>query len=104
MKYYDVETKKYHETQNADCSRIPFSNGALLDAFDRAASGEVVDVNTLDLPNFFDKEVIRKNLLYIELKSYVNKTGHENRIAEIQAILSPKEKDEITSANEAKNN
>jgi hypothetical protein len=59
--------------------------------FDLAHMGIYIDVNTL--PNGISKEVVYKNLLYIELQNLVKNGGSQERIDEIKAILNPPEEE-----------
>lgn len=95
MKYYDVETKQFCENQNTDNTRVPFPDGMIKDYFDRTANGERFDIDKIDIPASFDREVIRKNLLYIELKYLLKNKGSEERINEIKEILYPADDEEI---------
>lgn len=62
--------------------------------FDLAHMGIYIDVNTL--PNGISKEVVYKNLLYIELQNLVASGTNPERQEEIKAILNPpEEKGEI---------
>ena len=63
----------------------------LKDIFNLAQAGIQVDLN--NLPADVSKDVIEKNLLYIELKDLIKNNGSEQRIAEIRAILYPVEED-----------
>lgn len=94
MKYYDTETKKYYAEQNSANTRIPFLDGALNDAFDRASNGESVDVNELQLPSFFDKNLIAQFLLYSEMRYLVRTNTKPQRIEEIKGILYPPQEEE----------
>lgn len=47
-----------------------------------------------DLPQNISREVVEKNLLYIELQNLIRDHGNENRIEEIKAILYPLEEEE----------
>ena len=47
------------------------------------------------IPDDVSKDVVEKNLLYIELRNLVKNGGSEERINEIKAILSPKEDENI---------
>ena len=93
MKFYDKEQKKYFERQNEDKTRIPFPDKEIEAAFERAKNGERVDIEELDIDEFFDKSVIEKNLQNLELQYLLNNGGSEERIAELQAILFPVEEE-----------
>ena len=94
MKFYDVQEKKYYPIQNENLTRIPFADGALQDAFVAAENGQYVDVEDLVLPDFIDKEVIRKNLLLCQLR-YLQRTGDNDELAEeIKNTLYPASEDE----------
>lgn len=100
MKYYDTATKKYYTEQNSKNTRIPFFDGALSDAFDRAANGESVKVEELNLPSFFDKNLIAQFLLYTEMKYLVRTKTNATRVEEIKSILyPPEEEDELNVEN-----
>ena len=94
MKYYDVETKQYCENQNSKQTRIPYPNGMIEDYFDRTANGETFDIANIELPSSFDKDVIEKNLLYIELKYLLKNKGNKGRINEIKEKLYPADDEE----------
>jgi len=94
MKFYDVKGKKYYPTQDEDGTRIPFADGALKDAFEAAENGEWIEVEDLVIPDYMDKEVIRKNLLLCELR-YLDRTGINNELAEeIRNELYPVEEED----------
>ena len=98
MKFYDVQEKKYYLTQDANMTRIPFADGALKDAFEAAENGQYVEVQDLVLPEFIDKEVIRKNLLLCQLR-YLQRTGDNDELAEeIKNTLYPASEDEDEEA------
>lgn len=59
----------------------------LKNIFDLAKQGKEVDLN--NLPSDISKEVVEKNLLYIELKNLVKTNGDPARIEEIKNILNP---------------
>lgn len=103
MKYYDTKTKKYYTEQNSENTRIPFLDGALNDAFDRAANGESVNVEDLQLPSFFDKNLIAQFLLYAELKYLARTKTNSARAEEIKAILYPPEEEEELNVEEENN-
>lgn len=94
MKYYDVETRQYCDSQNSKQTRIPFPNGMIEDYFDRTANGETFDIDEIEIPSSFDKEVIKKNLLYIELKYLLKNKGDKGRINEIKEMLYPADDEE----------
>ena len=58
--------------------------------FDNAYNG-IYDIP--ELPEHISKEVIVKNVLYIELQNLKKSNGDTNRIAEIEAILYPSEEE-----------
>lgn len=93
MKYYDLEDMKYHKEQNSDNTRIPFPDGLIQDAYDRVANGESVSIDEIPLNEFFSKEVIEKNLLYIELRRLVRLGENPARQEQIKAILNPVEEE-----------
>lgn len=59
----------------------------LKNIFDLAKQGKEVDLS--NLPSDISKEVVEKNLLYIELKNLVKTNGDPARIEEIKNILNP---------------
>jgi hypothetical protein len=59
----------------------------LKNIFDLAKQGKEVDLS--NLPSDISKEVVEKNLLYIELKNLVKNNGDPARIEEIKSILYP---------------
>jgi hypothetical protein len=59
----------------------------LKEIFDLAKQGKPVDIT--NLPSDISREVVEKNLLYIELKRLVTNNGNPARIEEIKAILNP---------------
>ena len=63
----------------------------LKEIFDLANQGKNVDIS--NLPNDISKEVVEKNLLYIELKRLVANNGDIARIEEIKSILNPLDED-----------
>ena len=54
--------------------------------FDNAWNG---NYNIPELPPDISREVVEKNVLYIELQNLRKNNGNESRIAEIEAILYP---------------
>lgn len=68
----------------------------LKEIFDLAHQG-VYDINLDNLPSDISREVVEKNILYIELKNLSDKGGNPARIEEIKSILKPpvKETEEI---------
>ena len=59
--------------------------------FDEAHKG---NYNIPELPEGISRDVVEKNVLYIELQNLKKSNGDENRIAEIEAILYPVEEGE----------
>jgi len=62
-------------------------NKLLKQIFDLAHQG--VYVNLENLPQDISKEVVEKNLLYIELQNLLKTDNNKKRIEEIKAILYP---------------
>lgn len=60
--------------------------------FNLTQQGITVDIS--NLPSYMSKDVVEKNMLYIELKNLVKHNGDPTRIAELKELLSPKEKEE----------
>lgn len=54
--------------------------------FDMAHNG-VYDINLNGLPSNISREVVEKNILYIELQNLIKNNGSQDRINEIKAIL-----------------
>ena len=67
------------------------STQILKEIFDLANQGKNVDIS--NLPNDISKDVVEKNLLYIELKRLVANNGDVVRIEEIKSILNPLDED-----------
>ncbi len=65
----------------------------LKEIFDKAHQG-IYDVDYESLPSDISREVVEKNVLYIELQNLVKNNGSTARIAEIKAILNPPEEEE----------
>lgn len=63
----------------------------LKNIFDVANKGVVVNINNLPIGS--SREVVEKNLLYIELKRLVKNGGNIDRINEIKGILYPIEEE-----------
>ena len=61
----------------------------LKNIFELAEQGMKVDIE--NLPHSISKDVVEKQLLYIELKNLVKRGGNAARIDEIKQILNPKE-------------
>lgn len=61
----------------------------LKNIFELAEQGMKVDIE--NLPHSISKDVVEKQLLYIELKNLVKSGGNAARIDEIKQILNPKE-------------
>ena len=64
--------------------------------FDLAHAGIYTDVNTL--PKGISKEVVYKNLLYIELQNLVASGTNLERQEEIKTILNPPEEEVLNEA------
>lgn len=62
----------------------------LKEIFDKAHQG-IYDIDLSTLPSDISREVVEKNILYIELKNLVKNGGSQSRIDEIKAILNPPE-------------
>ena len=56
--------------------------------FDKAHNG---NYNIPELPEGISREVVEKNVLYIELQNLIRDNGSQERIEEIKAILYPVE-------------
>lgn len=65
----------------------------LKNIFELAENGIYTNVN--ELPEGISKDVVYKNLLYIELKNIVKSNGSRARIEEIKLILNPPQEEEI---------
>lgn len=61
----------------------------LKNIFDLAHQG--IYVGTDNLPDDISKEVVEKNILYIELQNLIRDNGSQERIEEIKEILYPAE-------------
>lgn len=55
--------------------------------FELAEQGIIVPID--NLPADISKDVVEKNLLYVELKDLIKNNGNPDRIAEIKSILNP---------------
>lgn len=66
----------------------------LKEIFDLAHQG-VYDINLDNLPSDISREVVEKNILYIELKNLIKNNGSITRIEEINLILNPPEEEEF---------
>lgn len=64
----------------------------LKEIFDKAKQG-IYDINLDNLPSDISREVVEKNILYIELKNLVKNNGNPARIEEIKSILNPPQKE-----------
>lgn len=64
------------------------NNTKLLESIFNLAEQEIYVIPN-DLPSGISKEVVEKNILYIELKNLIKTNGSQERIAEIKAILNP---------------
>jgi len=62
----------------------------LKEIFDKAYQG---DYEIPELPEEISREVVEKNVLYIELKNLLKSGGSQERIEEIKSILYPPEID-----------
>ena len=60
----------------------------LKEIFDKAHKG---DYNIPELPEGISREVIEKNVLYIEFQNLIRDNGSQERIEEIKAVLYPPE-------------
>lgn len=60
----------------------------LKEMFDLAHKG-IYDINLDNLPSEISRDVVEKNILYIELKHLINQGGNPARIEEIKSILNP---------------
>ena len=60
----------------------------LKEIFDKAHKG---DYNIPELPENISREVVEKNVLYIELQNLIRYNGSQERIEEIKAVLYPPE-------------
>ena len=60
----------------------------LKEIFDLVHQGRY-DINLDNLPSDISRDVIEKNILYIELKNLINQGGNPARIEEIKSILNP---------------
>lgn len=67
----------------------------LANIFGLAEQGIFISLDKI--PDDVSKDVVEKNLLYIELRNLVKNGGSEERINEIKAILSPKEDETATN-------
>jgi hypothetical protein len=65
----------------------------LKNIFELAEQGIKVPLN--DLPSDISRDVVEKQLLYIELRNLVKNGGDQARINEIKSILNPKEADYV---------
>lgn len=59
--------------------------------FDKAHNG---NYNIPELPEGISREVVEKNVLYIELQNLIRDNGSRERIEEIKAVLYPPEENE----------
>lgn len=59
--------------------------------FDNAWNG---NYDIPQLPSDISREVVEKNVLYIELQNLIKNNGNNERIEEIKAILYPPEEEE----------
>lgn len=77
----------------------------LKEIFDKAHQ-EIYNVDLDKLPSDISREVVEKNILYIELKNLVKNNGNPERIEEIKLILNPpqEEIDEMSALEEQLNN
>lgn len=60
----------------------------LKEIFNKAHKG---DYNIPELPEGISREVVEKNVLYIELQNLIKNGGSEERIEKIKAVLYPLE-------------
>ena len=60
----------------------------LKEIFDKAHK---CDYNIPELPENISREVVEKNVLYIELQNLIRYNGSQERIEEIKAVLYPPE-------------
>lgn len=63
----------------------------LKDIFNLAQAGIQVDLD--NLPEGVSRDVVEKNLLYIQLKRLVKNNGDRNKIEEIKNKLNPTDKE-----------
>lgn len=63
----------------------------LKEIFDKAHQG---DYEIPELPEEISREVVEKNVLYIELQNLIRDNGRQERIEEIKAILYPPEEND----------
>lgn len=69
----------------------------LKEIFDKAHQG-IYDINLDNLPSDISREVVEKNILYIELKNLVKNNGDPARIEEIKSILNTSEEESLENA------
>ena len=63
----------------------------LKEIFDKAHKG---DYNIPELPEGISREVVEKNVLYIELQNLIRDNGDQERIEEIKSVLYTLEENE----------